>query len=169
VDDGLDDVGGAVGLRHEQAVVRDLLVDQPIPARGQDEPDVGPRGVDAAGQGLAAHGPWHVDVGEQDADIRASVQDVPSLVGVTGLDRRQACILQHLDRVQAHESVVLDDDDHGGIQGALRGHGPSLWGSEVGCPRKPSRRKRHLAPCEPPRRRDTGARGAAAALPSEEP
>jgi hypothetical protein len=78
-------------------------------------------------------GPGHVDVGEQHADIVASRRDDPGFVGVAGLDRRQAGILQHLDGEQEYERVVLDDEDHRGIEGALGGHGRSTTLPEVGC------------------------------------
>ena len=39
---GVDDLGCRIGLRHEQAVVGNLMVGEPVASRGQDQPNIRP-------------------------------------------------------------------------------------------------------------------------------
>ena len=57
--------------------------------------------------------PRHVDVGEHDPDVGPGDQQGDGLVGVGGLNRVEAGLLDHVHGVHAQDRFVLNDEDDG--------------------------------------------------------
>ena len=55
----------------------------------------------------------HVDVGEEDANVRTALQERQALVPGSGLDDLEPGILQEVDGEHPDERFVLDDEDDG--------------------------------------------------------
>jgi hypothetical protein len=91
----------------------------------------------------AVHAARHLDIGEQQRDVRTRFEDGYSFVGIDGFDRRKAGILHHIDCAHAQQHLVFDDENdcenNGVIQYHHDGHFEvrekigSRYGSQNGC------------------------------------
>ena len=106
-----DDLRGAVGLGQKvtaggQAV--GAIFEQ---SRGRDDFDRRPPAPDGGGQLQPIHGPRHLDIGENDADVEPVLEDHDRFVGVFCFDDVESAGRDHVDRVHADQELVFNDQD----------------------------------------------------------
>ena len=59
----------------------------------------------------AVHAAGHLNIGEQQRDVRAGLKNGDCLVGIDGFDGVEPGILYDVDRTHAQQHLVLDDKD----------------------------------------------------------
>ena len=59
------------------------------------------------------HAAGHLDVGEQQRDVRARFKNGKRFVGVDGFDRRKPGVLDDVDRAHAQHHLVFHDKNVG--------------------------------------------------------
>ena len=57
------------------------------------------------------HAPRHLDVREQQFDIRAGFEDRQRIVGVDGFNGGKARVLDHIHRAHAQQHLVFDNQN----------------------------------------------------------
>lgn len=81
----------------------------------------------------AIHPPRHVDVGENDADVGSALQHRDGRRGVGSLQHHEARVFGEIDRRDAEEWFVFDDEDNGpGLGHVLGSSQLGQWGAEIG-------------------------------------
>lgn len=55
---------------------------------------------------------WHVNIGEDNADIKPVFQDLNRLGGVGSFDCRETCTFHHIDGCHSQQWVVLNNKNY---------------------------------------------------------
>ena len=106
-----DDLRGAVGLGQKVTTGGQAVGANLEQSRGRHDFDRRPPAPDGGGQLQPIHGPRHLDIGENDADVEAMFEDHDRFVGVFCFDDVESAGLDHVDRVHADQELVFDDQD----------------------------------------------------------
>jgi len=61
----------------------------------------------------AVHAARHLNIGEQQIDVRAGFQNGERLIGVHGFNGRKSGIFHNIDRAHSQHHFVLDDKNVG--------------------------------------------------------
>lgn len=107
----IDDLRFIVRFRIKDATLRQFFrLRLYVPGHDHDL-DGRPAVPDRSSEFKAVERSWHVDVGHDDADVGATLEDAYGLVGVFSLDGLKAGILDQIDGRHAQQWLVLDDQD----------------------------------------------------------
>jgi hypothetical protein len=106
-------------LLHSERLAEEATIDRPFGVRRRHLPrnqydlDGGPAVVHRMGQLEAVHAAGHLNIGEQQRYVRAGFENGDSLIGVDGLDRAEAGILDDVDGTHAQHHLILNNQDVG--------------------------------------------------------
>ena len=104
-------------LLHAKRLAEEAAVGRPFRVRwlhlagNQDDLDAGPAVVHGVGQFQAVHAARHLNVGEQQRNVRAGLQNRHRLVGIDRFDGVETGILHDIDGAHPQHHFVLDDED----------------------------------------------------------
>ncbi len=109
----IDHLPDAQRFAEEAAVGRPFRIGWFHLAGNEDDLDSGPTVMHGVSQLQSVHAARHLNIGEQQIDVRAGLQNGDCLVGVHGFNGSKSGILHNIDRAHSQYHFVLDDENVG--------------------------------------------------------
>ena len=78
--------------------------------------------ADQCGQFKAINAPGHIDIGEDDTNIRTGFEDPDRICGVSSFNRFETCIFDHVECGHSKDRFIFYDQNKLAFHGSILSH-----------------------------------------------